>query len=258
MPRRGLEPPLSYNENHHLKVARLPIPPPGLVDVRGSIHRFFVLSSPYHMIDGLGDVGLSDLGDAVKRGRVYHPKKVDSETLGADSCTHEHMKNPSGNGEGASMSTDTADTKHKLYEHVRTGAQAADVFAGVELKASGVVCEADGSAEPAFYRVYIEEGAVWISLETEDRWLSGSIEEELVKTGDKLDELLEEEIVDLGHDDAVVEFEHFRSPEKVYIFRSRLSTALHHADAPEHALIWLKGYEAVFSELGDMNEDEED
>ncbi len=156
------------------------------------------------------------------------------------------------------MSTDTADTKHKLYEHVRAGAERADVFAGVKIDSRGVCCEADGSAEPAFYRVYIEEGDVWIAMETEDRWLSGSIEEELVKTGDKLDELLEEEIIDLGHDNAIVDFDHFRSPEKVYVFRSKLNTPLSSPDAPEHALIWLMGYEAVFRELGDMSEDEED
>tara|TARA_E500000318_G_scaffold8683_1_gene7909 strand:- start:28533 stop:29003 length:471 start_codon:yes stop_codon:yes gene_type:complete len=156
------------------------------------------------------------------------------------------------------MTTDAADTKHKLYEHVRAGAEKADVFADVTLSSDGVRCEADGSAEPAYYRVYIEEGDVWISLETDDRWLSGSIEGDLVGTGDKLDELLEEEIIDLGHVDAVVEFEHFRSPQKVYVFRSKLSTPLSSPDAPEHALIWLKGYETVFRELGDMQEDDED
>lgn len=156
------------------------------------------------------------------------------------------------------MSTDTADTKHKLYEHVSNGARKADVFASVTIDARGVCCEADGSAEPAYYRVYEEEGDIWIALETEDRWLSGSIEEELVNTGDKLDELLEEEIIDLGHDGAVVEFDHFRSPEKIYVFRSKLNTPLSSPDAAEHALIWLLGYEAVFRELGDMSEDEED
>ncbi len=156
------------------------------------------------------------------------------------------------------MSTDIADTKQKLYEHVRQGAIDSDVFADVQIDASGVCCEADGSAEPAYYRVYEEEGDIWIALETEDRWLSGSIEEDLVNTGDKLDELLEEEIIDLGHDKAVVEFEHFRSPEKVYVFRSKLSTPLSSPDAPKHALIWLMGYEAVFRELGDMSEDDED
>ena len=85
MPRRGLEPPLSYNENHHLKVARLPIPPPGPVDVRGSIHRVFDLSSPLQMIAHRDDVGLSELGGAGDRGLVYHPKKVDSGAMGTDS-----------------------------------------------------------------------------------------------------------------------------------------------------------------------------
>lgn len=156
------------------------------------------------------------------------------------------------------MAIDAADTKHKLYEHVRAGAEEAGVFADVKVGADGVRCEADGSAEPAFYRVYVEEGDVWVSLETEDRWLSGSIEGDLVGTGDKLDELLEEEIIDFGHHDAVVEFEHFRSPDKVYVFRSKLSTPLSSENAPEHALIWIKGYEAVFRELGDMQEDDED
>ena len=156
------------------------------------------------------------------------------------------------------MTTDAADTKHRLYEHVRAGAQQAGVFAGVALDSDGLRCQANGSAEPAFYRVYIEGGDVWVSLETEDRWLSGSIEGDLVGTGDKLDELLEEEIIDLGHHDAEVAFEHFRSPEKVYVFRSKLSTPMSSPDAPEHALIWLTGYETVFRELGDMQEDEED
>lgn len=156
------------------------------------------------------------------------------------------------------MTTDISDTKHKLYEHVRRGAIEADVFASVEIDERGVCCEADGPAEPAFYRVSVEEGSVWVSLETVDRWLSGSIEEELVKTGDKLDELLEEEIVELGHHQAVVEFEHFRSPDKIYVFRSKLSTALSDPTAPEHALLWLLGYELVFRELGDMTEDDED
>ena len=156
------------------------------------------------------------------------------------------------------MSTDMADTKQNLYEHVQQGAQQADVFAGVKIDDRGVCCEADGSAEPAYYMVYEEEGDIWIALETEDRWLSGSIEEDLVNTGDKLDELLEEEIIDLGHDSAVVEFEHFRSPEKVYVFRSKLSVPMSDPKAPERALVWLLGYEAVFRELGDMSEGEDD
>lgn len=156
------------------------------------------------------------------------------------------------------MTADRSDTKHKLYEHVKQGAIEADVFASVEIDARGVCCEADGPAEPAFYRVYIEEGDIWVALETEDRWLSGSIEGDLVGTGDKLDDLLEEEIIDLGHTNAVVEFDHFRSPEKVYVFRSKVSTPLNSPESAEHALLWLLGYEIVFRDLGDMTEDDED
>ncbi|MEX0876570.1 MAG: hypothetical protein WD114_03840 [Phycisphaerales bacterium] len=156
------------------------------------------------------------------------------------------------------MATDISDTKQRLYEHVRQGAEEADVFASVEVDARGVCCEAKGSAEPAFYRVFFEEGDVWVSLETEDRWLSGSIEADLVNTGDKLDELIEEEIVDLGHHDAVVEFDHLRTPDKMYVFKSKVSTPLSDPKAAEHALIWLLGYEATFCELGDMSEDDED
>lgn len=155
------------------------------------------------------------------------------------------------------MTGQTTDTKQNLYDLVRQGAEEAGVFASVTTDARGVCCEADGSAEPAYYRVSVEEGDVWISLETEDRWLSGSIEGDLVNMGDKLDELLEEEIIDLGHHDAVVEFDHYRSPEKVYVFRSKLSTPLTSPDAPAHALLWLKGYEIVFRELGDMSEDDD-
>ncbi|HCT43654.1 MAG TPA: hypothetical protein DF699_00405, partial [Phycisphaerales bacterium] len=97
------------------------------------------------------------------------------------------------------MATDISDIKQKLYEHIKQGAIDADVFASVEIDARGVCCEADGPAEPVYYRVYIEEGDIWVALETEDRWLSGSIEGDLVGTGDKLDDLLEEEIIDLGH-----------------------------------------------------------
>jgi hypothetical protein len=152
------------------------------------------------------------------------------------------------------MATNITDTKHNLYKSVASGASDSGVFGAVEIDEHGVSCAAQGSAEPAFYRVVIEDGQVWISLETIDRWLSGSIEADLVNTGDKLEELLEEEINDLGHVDAKVEFEHFRSSEMMYVFRSRLSTEFDDPNAAEHALIWLLGYEVVLRELGDMDD----
>lgn len=156
------------------------------------------------------------------------------------------------------MTNEIENTEQTLYKTVLKGAQAAGVFGDVLIDSRGVCCQAKNSAEPAFYRVEAVGDQVWIGMETEDRWLSGSIEGDLVNTGDKLDELIEEEVVDLGHHDAKVSFDHFRSPEMLYVFRSRLSTPIGDAKVADHALIWLLGYEIVLRELGDMDESQED
>jgi len=156
------------------------------------------------------------------------------------------------------MSILSEDTKQALYKHAQQGAIDANVFGEIIIDDRGLSCQAKNSAEEAFYRVSVVDDAIWISLETKDRWLSGSIEGDLVNTGDKLDELIEEEVIDLGHHDAKVSFDHFRSPELMYVFRSRLSTAIDDPKAAQHALIWLLGYEIVLRELGDMDDTEED
>ncbi len=156
------------------------------------------------------------------------------------------------------MTTDISRAEQILYKTVGQGAIQAGVFGEVHIDGGGVWCQAKDAAEPAHYFVSIDDGDVWIGLETEDRWLSGSIEADLVNTGDKLDELIEEEVVDLGHVDAKVGFEHFRSPERKYVFRSKLSTSLDDPKVAEHALIWLLGYELVLRELGDMDDTQDD
>ncbi|MDF1810168.1 MAG: hypothetical protein P1U42_10790 [Phycisphaerales bacterium] len=156
------------------------------------------------------------------------------------------------------MSTELSNTKQSIYKKIELGATDSGVFSEVSLTNDGLSCKALNSAEPAFYWVRVLDNDVWISLETEDRWLSGSIEEDLVNTGDKIDELIEEEVIDLGDDGAKVSIEHFRSPEKIYVFRSKLSTQIDDPAVTDRALIWLKGYELVFRELGDMDESDED
>ena len=44
----------------------------------------------------------------------------------------------------------------------------------------------------AEYRIDLTDNVLWVSLSTEDRWLSGSIEAELMNSGDDLNELIEE------------------------------------------------------------------
>ncbi len=145
-----------------------------------------------------------------------------------------------------------------FYKEIQDAAEQARVFGEIGIDGRGLYCKAPNAAEEAFYRVSIVDDAVWISLETADRWLSGSIEGDLVNTGDKLDELIEEEVIDLGHHDAKVGFDHLRSDEMLYIFRSKLSTPMGDPDCAKNAAIWLMGYELVFRELGDMDESQED
>ncbi len=150
-------------------------------------------------------------------------------------------------------------THDELIGSLRNAADEAGVFESVEIKAGTLVCQADGSAEPAEYRVAVEGGRLWVALVTEDRWLSESIEAELMHTGDKLEELLEEEMVDLGYEGPMPTFEHFRSPDKLFTFRTPVfDEAGDYTPAQaERARLFLLGYEACFRQLGDMSESEE-
>ena len=73
-------------------------------------------------------------------------------------------------------------------------------------------------------------------------------------SGDSLEELLEEELVDLGADTSVVLVQHFRSEDMLYTFRSTLPPA----STPDDVLTWLLAYEATFRELGDMTAEADD
>lgn len=142
-----------------------------------------------------------------------------------------------------------------LIEAVASRARSAGVFADVTVGPSGLSASATGSAAPASYWLTFAGGRVWVALQTADRWLSQSIEQDLVHTGDKLDELLEEEMVELGYSGPRLAFEHFRSPEKLFTFRSPLpltESQLADQTAADLATLALLGYEACFRRLGDM------
>ena len=137
-------------------------------------------------------------------------------------------------------------------------AKAAGVFGPLEIADGRLSCAAPHAAAPAFYRVEAADGRAWVSLVTEDRWLSGSIEGDLVHTGDKLDELIEEEMIELGYDGPRLPFEHFRSEDLLYIFRTPLPKGPEDPGFVELAAQALLGYAATFSELGDMDDRGED
>ena len=147
----------------------------------------------------------------------------------------------------------TSQTQNTLLDAVAAKARQASVFGSVELADGRLACRArDADAE---YRVDLEQsGAVWVSLVTADRWLNGSIEEELVHTGDKMEELVDDELVELGFDGGPLKVEHYRSDDLLFTFRSRVPTdGLDPQAAADLTAVCLLAYEACFVQLGDMD-----
>lgn len=169
--------------------------------------------------------------------------------------------NPSGQSRGVAGESNVHPGLARLYETVAERARASGVFANVDIRDGMLVCEAQGSAAPAYYRLEPHGNELWVSLVTADRWLSESIEADLMFTGDDLEDLIDEELADQGFTDGPLACEHFRSEDKLFTFRSRLPISLDRADDGESASIaaqCLLGYEACFRQLGDMEESDED
>lgn len=143
-----------------------------------------------------------------------------------------------------------------LLDRVRARAENAGVFDGVEVRNGILICRARGAAAPASYRVMVEGGRVWVALVMADRWLSESIEADLMHTGDKMEELVEEELTELGVNAGPLPVEHFRSDDLLFTFRSPAPLGAELAmQSPEAARIvgaCLLAYEAAFRCLGDM------
>ena len=143
-----------------------------------------------------------------------------------------------------------------LLQGVCERAKAAGVFGACEVAGGRLECKADGSAEDAWYRVSWDAGRLWVSLEMADRWQSESIEADLVHTGDKLDELLEEEMVELGYEGPRPTFEHYRSDDMLFVFRTPVpvsADSLGDSASIDATAVVLLGYEACFRQLGDMD-----
>ncbi len=142
----------------------------------------------------------------------------------------------------------------------------AEIFGEVRLAtgANGgerLVCAAAAAAEPAEYRVDEQDGVLCVSLVTGDRYLSQSIEQDLVHSGDKIADLLKDELIDVEYDGPGLVVEHFRDPEKLFTFRSKLPIAKQdwgQKQLPQTVWKVLRAYEACFAPLGDMSAGEED
>ncbi|HMN95251.1 MAG TPA: hypothetical protein PKC43_02690 [Phycisphaerales bacterium] len=138
---------------------------------------------------------------------------------------------------------------------VRDAAIRAGVFGAIEMVGPMLRCAAPAAAAEAWYRLRREEGRWWVELVTPDRWLSESVESDLMHYGDPIEELIEEELVNLGGRAGRPQVQHFRSEDLLYTFRTPLD-----GDPPseESASRLLLAYEAAFRELGDIEADEEE
>jgi hypothetical protein len=153
----------------------------------------------------------------------------------------------------------------KLLNEVSSNAAAAGVFGQIAVSRDRLTCEAKASAEPAEYRLGIEDAKLCVSLVTANRWLSESIETDLLHTGDKLEELLEDELFEVEYPGPPLAYQHYRSDDKLFTFRSALPIAVTTAgdvemspDAAALATKALLAYEACFRQLGDMEVGPED
>lgn len=140
-------------------------------------------------------------------------------------------------------------------------AREAGVFGSVEERGGMIECAAKEAAAPAWYRVEVEGDRAAVSLVMADRWLSHSIEADLLHTGDKMEDLLDEELVELGvkHGGREVQglrVEHYRSEDKLFTFRTPLPWKVEEM-TPETLAGCLLAYEACFRGLGDMEAGDE-
>jgi hypothetical protein len=132
-----------------------------------------------------------------------------------------------------------------------------DLFDEIRGDAAGLECRARDAAAEAWYRLF-REGSQWIvSLVTADRWLSESIESDLMHHGDPIEELVGEELVELGVETGSnpprVPVRHFRSDDLLYTFETPVP-----GDSEATVLRYLLAYEAAFRPLGDMSGGDED
>ncbi|MBM4107454.1 MAG: hypothetical protein FJ255_01350 [Phycisphaerae bacterium] len=157
------------------------------------------------------------------------------------------------------MAAQTLPSLAPLARAVARRARDAGVFGSVAEGAPPspalLTCEARDAASPAHYRLELHKGTLWVALTMADRWLSESIETDLVHTGDKLDELIDEELTELGYEDGPLPFEHFRDDDKMFVFRSPVPIDPARAGEREADVVAtvLLAYEACFRNLGDMS-----
>ncbi|MEM1167276.1 MAG: hypothetical protein AAGI30_13415 [Planctomycetota bacterium] len=150
-----------------------------------------------------------------------------------------------------------------LLERAAELARSEDAFESAEVDGGVLrVTPADCEHE-CDYRVEAVDGSLFAGWYTPDRYLSQSVEAELVYTGDDLDDLVDEELADQPGwtlPTRLAPFEHLRTESKVFTFRSRTPLGVDAGDSAAHAaslIAALVAYDLAVRQLGDMKPDDE-
>jgi len=149
-----------------------------------------------------------------------------------------------------------------MYEQVAGRLRGLAVFQDVRWDDEALSCRARFVDSETYYRVCVDPGkpVAQVGLYSPDRWLSESIEADLMHQGDKIEELLEEELVEQGLD-FQLPIEHFRDKQMRYVFRSPVELpgeeSLSGQATVDRIVRVLLAYEAVFGQLGDMKSPDE-
>jgi len=156
--------------------------------------------------------------------------------------------------------TASADTSESVLPALRRLADESGKFAGSELAGDLLRLKARDAAAEAHYEIARDGAGFTMRLLTADRWLSESIESQLVEHGDDLEDLLEDELVEVGfeptRDGDIPKVRHFRDTRRNYTFECVVP--LGPDGALESLRKFLLGWEATFRGLGDMSGGEEE
>ena len=125
-----------------------------------------------------------------------------------------------------------------------------------------VTCHAHGTVDEAQFCIEVDDDGVWLTWASLDRYLSQSIEAELMFTGDDLDDMVDEEIVDAGWElGKLAPNAHHRDEDMRFVFRWKTAITPDTVDAGAHAEPFAKalaGMVEAFAELGDMAPEDDD
>lgn len=137
---------------------------------------------------------------------------------------------------------------------VKQHADQSNRFESTAIVGESLRCKAKGAAAEAWYHLE-RDGDGWaVSLLTPDRWLSESIEGDMLEGRDTAEELIDDELVELDFPGKAQAVKHYRDDAKSYVFRSRVPGLAGSATAEQaaYAFTYVLAFEAAFANLGDM------